>query len=72
MTDPINVHYDSAEQHPDVPTERQTCERDDCPGKKPYEEGWECGYGMAGGGMGMYIYCKVCERIVEKTQDPSE
>ncbi len=39
--------------------------RTDC----PKERGWEAGYGMAGGGMGVYTYCTLCHRIVDKVQD---
>jgi hypothetical protein len=27
------------------------------------------GYGMAGGGMGVYEYCERCDKIVNKWQD---
>jgi RecJ-like exonuclease len=28
------------------------------------------GYGLAGGGMGPYAYCPICDRIINKTEDP--
>lgn len=59
------IHIDLAEQDPDLPRQ---CTRTDCPG----ERGWEVGYGMAGGGMGVYSYCNLCEQVVDKTQDPTE
>ncbi len=37
------------------------CDRRDCPPE------FEKGYGLAGGGIGVYEYCEVCERIVSKT-----
>ncbi len=64
MSDKIRVHCDSAEQH--VPKMGEAvCSRADCPG----EEGWEIGYGLAGGGCGVYHYCDKCEKVVDKTQD---
>lgn len=30
----------------------------------------EVGYGLAGGGMGVYSYCPVCGMVIEKVQDP--
>lgn len=30
----------------------------------------ECGYGMAGGGLGAYMYCPVCGMVLDKTEDP--
>lgn len=29
----------------------------------------ECGYGLAGGGIGVYFYCEPCEEFI-KFQDP--
>ena len=29
----------------------------------------EAGYGMAGGGMGLYMYCGQCSYIIDKVQD---
>ena len=43
------------------------CSRSDCPGPE-----FEMGYGLAGGGIGVYEFCDVCERIVSKTQDHGE
>lgn len=42
------------------------CKESECPG----EQGWELGYGMAGGGIGAYYYCPKCDKIVDKWQDP--
>ena len=30
----------------------------------------EQGYGLAGGGIGVYIYCPKCEEVLVKFQDP--
>ena len=30
----------------------------------------EAGYGLAGGGMGPYMYCPKCGRVLSKVQDP--
>lgn len=43
----------------------KACERDDCPG----EENWEAGYGLAGGGIGPYMYCNVCGEIRNKLNE---
>lgn len=42
------------------------CGREDCPGP----DNWEAGYGLAGGGIGLYLYCGTCEEVKEK--DPEE
>ena len=61
------IHIDPVAQDPDVPTNPEDfkCDVEDCPG----ELGWEAGYGMAGGGMGLYMYCPKCGAITSKTQD---
>lgn len=59
----MTIIVDYAEQH--APKEPEECKLEGCPG----EEGWEPGYGLAGGGMGFYLYCAKCERVVSKTQD---
>jgi hypothetical protein len=30
----------------------------------------ESGYGLAGGGIGCYLYCEDCAHIFDKVQDP--
>lgn len=30
----------------------------------------DSGYGMAGGGMGIYTCCSMCGRILSKSEDP--
>ena len=59
------VHITSATKReglPDVGNE-QKCDRVDCPGPN----GFESGFGLAGGGYGVYRFCDVCERVVSKT-----
>lgn len=57
--DDVHVHLDySKDQTPQV-------ER--CP-KHP-EVVPEMGYGLAGGGIGVYSYCPVCGSVLNKTQD---
>lgn len=61
MADEIKVHIDSATQDPDLP---ENCP-DECPKcKVPAEHG----YGMAGGGMGVYTYCPKCGDMLGKVQ----
>lgn len=64
------IHIDSTEKHAGIPNlgEAAACTKPECPGR----EQWEHGYGLAGGGMGSYNYCRKCELIVEKTLDPIE
>lgn len=61
MTDKISVHIDSSEQRPDV-LDHQV---ENCPtcGATVID-----GFGLAGGGMGIYGYCPKCERVVWKCQ----
>jgi hypothetical protein len=63
----IDIHIDPAEQDPDVPKpgEYAPCKNPDCNPDKY----WTPGYGMAGGGMGIYTFCDLCERVVDKVQD---
>ena len=44
-----------------------SCGREDCPAPE-----FELGYGLAGGGIGAYEWCPVCERVVSKTDDRDE
>ncbi len=37
----------------------------DCPHPQNKQE---CGFGLAGGGYGGYMYCTVCYRIYDKTE----
>lgn len=56
------AHLDMAEKNedlPDVGAAKRCC---DNPKR-------EMGYGMAGGGMGVYEYCDNCGKVVSKTED---
>jgi hypothetical protein len=60
--DLTGVHIDSAEQHPAVPDHTpEACPK--CGGQE-----FEGGFGLAGGGYGVYEYCVGCGTIVSKTQ----
>lgn len=58
--DDVHVHVDYAKQH--VPEEGP----DICPKCRVLAEG---GYGLAGGGVGVYMYCPKCGDVLSKTQD---
>jgi len=65
------IHIARAEQDPDVPKmgeEVAPCTDPECPG----DRGFEVGYGMAGGGMGVYRWCPKCDKMIDKDQDPVE
>ena len=64
------IHITPSDKRPGIPElgEGVACDKDQCPGPK----GWEFGYGLAGGGMGAYNYCDVCNRVTEKSLDPEE
>jgi len=59
------IHIDAAEKRPDLPDtgEAKSCGRVDCPAPR-----FEMGFGLAGGGYGVYEYCEVCGEIVSKTE----
>jgi hypothetical protein len=64
------IHVSYAEKRSDIPAmgDGKNCDRPDCKGPKD----WEFGYGLAGGGMGVYSYCNTCEQIREKDCDPED
>ena len=61
MTDEVTIHIDTVAQHSDVPG--------GCPDVCP-DCGTEAehGFGMAGGGMGVYTFCPKCEKMLGKVQ----
>ncbi len=67
MSDKTAVHIDLAHKRSDLPDiaeqEGDTCPK--CGGEL------DMGYGMAGGGMGVYEYCTECGAIASKTEDAS-
>lgn len=59
MTD--KIHVDNAEQDPGLP--------DFCPDVCPTcGTEAESGFGLAGGGYGVYTYCPKCEKMLGKVQ----
>ena len=60
--DQISIHIDASEKREDVPEQGSTggiCPR--CGGLL------EQGFGLAGGGFGVYEYCPTCAQVVTKT-----
>lgn len=65
MTDGGFIRITPTEKRDGIPNmgEGRPCDQQGCPGP----EGWQCGFGLAGGGYGAYSFCEKCERITEKT-----
>lgn len=61
MTDKIVVHIDASEKRADLPEYDQMATCPHCGGET------ETGFGLAGGGFGIYAYCGRCERITSKS-----
>jgi hypothetical protein len=60
--DKIVLFIDSATQDPSIPEHSS--------GRCPeHDVEPEIGYGLEGGGCGVYEYCPVCGRMLSKTQD---
>ena len=57
------------EKRDDIPTcaKASGCDKTNCPGPR----GFDTGYGLAGGGMGVYRYCQICEQIRGKDCEPA-
>jgi len=62
MSDKPYVHTDSANKRKDLP---ECGDHDRCP--KCGGE-LEQGFGLAGGGYGVYTYCPKCEQVTGKTE----
>lgn len=64
MVDGVVVHISRAHKREELPDlgKAGKCARADCPDE------FESGFGMAGGGFGIYEFCSVCQRIVSKTE----
>lgn len=60
------ILLDFKEQH--APEKAGPCANPKCEGPSA----WEHGYGLAGGGMGAYLFCPICEKVVQKNQDRDE
>lgn len=56
------VHVADANIRPEVPQTDHCPDHPDAP--------LDFGYGLAGGGMGGYMYCTVCGNVISKSQDP--
>jgi hypothetical protein len=58
----IHIHIDAAEKRPELPEYDQL---ESCPkcGGEP-----ETGFGLAGGGFGIYSYCPTCGVIISKSE----
>lgn len=61
MTDKLSIHIDPSEQDPSIPDQGP----DKCPKCNVRAES---GFGMAGGGYGVYTYCPNCGDMLSKTQ----
>ena len=61
MADDITVHIDSSEKAKHLPEYRQDLPCPTC-GTIP-----ETGFGLAGGGMGIYSFCTKCQVVVSKS-----
>lgn len=60
MADKIDIHIDASEKRAELPD----AGLDSCPHcSGPLEDG----FGLAGGGFGIYQFCAACGRIVSKT-----
>lgn len=55
------AHYDLSEQRKDIPEAGPT----HCPECKVEAES---GFGLAGGGFGVYTFCPSCGKMLSKTQ----
>lgn len=65
MADPKPfAHIDSAHKREGLPEmgAAKKCGKSDCPAPN-----FETGFGLAGGGFGVYEYCQRCGEIVSKT-----
>lgn len=61
MTDKLVVHVDPIDKREGMPEVDQGGRCPHCGG--PTVDG----FGLAGGGFGVYTYCEACERVVSKT-----
>lgn len=68
----MTIFIDPADKEPGIPELGQEvkCERPDCPG--PGENWLSVFYGFAGGGLGPYSMCHLCEKICGKTVDQTD
>lgn len=64
------IHISTADKRDGIPAigEGRPCNQQGCPGP----DGWESGFGLAGGGYGPYTYCEKCGEITEKNCMPDD
>ena len=64
MNEPM-IRIDAAEKREGLPEmgKAKACGRVDCPAPN-----FETGFGLAGGGYGVYEYCEVCGNVVSKSE----
>ena len=60
------VFIDSAEKDSALPEFDQDAPCPHCGGKT------ETGFGLAGGGFGIYAFCPACEMVTSKSEEPDE
>ena len=58
------IHIDTAHKRDDLPEFYQGDHCPKCGGEQ------EVGFGLAGGGYGVYTYCPRCEQITSKSEVP--
>ena len=60
--DPVIIHIDAANKREGLPEYSQDDPCPHCGGPT------ESGFGLAGGGFGVYSYCVRCEKVVSKSE----
>lgn len=60
--DKIHIHIDAAEKRSNLPEFNQIAPCPKCGGET------EQGFGLAGGGYGVYSYCSKCEIVTSKSE----
>lgn len=59
--DKLSIHIDAAHKRPDLPDYQE----DKCP---KCNVDAETGFGLAGGGYGVYSYCPQCGELLSKSE----
>ena len=57
----FTIHFDAKDIDPEIPQAER------CPDHPDVEP--ETGFGLAGGGYGPYTVCRICGRMLSKSQD---
>ena len=63
----ISIHIDSAEKRKELPEVGDIAACPHCGGQE-----FSMGFGLAGGGYGIYEICDACCMVVSKTQESDE